>query len=257
MKNKKLLRIVSFAYALLITGSIYASTLTKKNETNTKESNNTTISMVENTNDYEAQITTENNIPSNNEPIFYNTNYYASLLSDSNVYSYDYNTVLRTLGENELVLSISSDGNYDYIVDENGNYGYIKSDLLHPFIDEYFVEVDLGDQTIDCYNGTENVLSSYVTTGKDSSPTPEGLYSINSNKTEDTYLIGKDYKSYVDYWMPFINNSYGLHDASWRSEFGGSFYHDSGSHGCVNLPFDTAKSIYENSSVGTPVLIHK
>lgn len=30
-----------------------------------------------------------------------------------------------------------------------------------------------------------------------------------------------------------------------------------GSHGCVNLPYDAAKIIYENTDVGTPVLVHK
>ena len=166
MKNKKLLSIITFAYALLITGSIYASTLDSKKETNTKEE--TTMSMVEDTINYGTPVVSDNSSQMDasvtyNEPTYYNTNYYASLITDADVYSYDYNSILNTLGENELVLSLYSDGEYDYVVDENNNYGYIKSNILHPFINEYFVEVDLGDQTIDCYNGTENVLSSYVT----------------------------------------------------------------------------------------------
>ena len=48
--------------------------------------------------------------------------------------------------------------------------------------------------------------------------------------------------------MPF-DGGIGLHDASWRSEFGSDIYLYNGSHGCVNLPYDAAKIIYENTVV--------
>ena len=44
--------------------------------------------------------------------------------------------------------------------------------------------------------------------------------------------------------MPF-NGGIGFHDASWRSKFGGTIYQYSGSHGCINLPVDKAKLLYE------------
>ena len=40
----------------------------------------------------------------------------------------------------------------------------------------------------------------------------------------------------VSYWMPFFDGQ-GLHDATWRSSFGGNIYLTNGSHGCVNLPW--------------------
>ena len=49
----------------------------------------------------------------------------------------------------------------------------------------------------------------------------------------------------MKYWMPF-NGGIGLHDASWRSKFGGEIYKNSGSHGCVNLPRSVAETIYNN-----------
>ena len=65
-----------------------------------------------------------------------------------------------------------------------------------------------------------------------------------------------EYESPVTYWMPF-NGGIGLHDANgWRKQYGGSIYYYSGSHGCVNLPLDLAKTLYENFDVGDPVIVY-
>ena len=56
--------------------------------------------------------------------------------------------------------------------------------------------------------------------------------------------------------MCFLGNGYGLHDATWRSSFGGDIYKYSGSHGCVNLPPSKAGELYDLISVGTIVIIH-
>ncbi|MGI6170100.1 MAG: L,D-transpeptidase [Butyricicoccus sp.] len=53
-----------------------------------------------------------------------------------------------------------------------------------------------------------------------------------------------------------MNTGVGLHDATWRSTFGGSYYLGSGSHGCVNMPLSTAKFIFNNFADGTPVIVH-
>ena len=43
--------------------------------------------------------------------------------------------------------------------------------------------------------------------------------------------------------MPFWNG-YGLHDAPWRDEFGGTIYKTNGSHGCINLPPEKAEQLF-------------
>ena len=48
----------------------------------------------------------------------------------------------------------------------------------------------------------------------------------------------------------------GIHDASWRSSFGGNIYTYNGSHGCVNTPYSAVKKIYNNTTYGTPVIVH-
>ena len=55
--------------------------------------------------------------------------------------------------------------------------------------------------------------------------------------------------------MPF-NGGIGLHDSNWRSTFGGDIYKTNGSHGCINLPTDAAKLIYETVEIGYPVVCY-
>ena len=47
-----------------------------------------------------------------------------------------------------------------------------------------------------------------------------------------------------------------MHDAKWRSSFGGTIYKTGGSHGCINLPPSVAKTIFDNISAGTPVICY-
>ena len=119
-----------------------------------------------------------------------------------------------------------------------------------------YIEVDLSAQHLWFYKNGEclsstNLVSGMVGAGWN---TPTGIYSIYS-KTAGTYLVGEDYRTYVNYWMPF-SGGYGLHDATWRGSFGGDIYLYDGSHGCVNLPLSAAKTIYNNASVGTKVILY-
>ena len=83
---------------------------------------------------------------------------------------------------------------------------------------------------------------------------PDGVFKVISRQSPAT-LKGEDYESDVTYFMPFAYNV-GLHDASWRSSFGGSIYKNGGSHGCINLPYDAADTIYKNVELGTPVVAY-
>ena len=78
-----------------------------------------------------------------------------------------------------------------------------------------------------------------------------GLYYKERDKT----LRGEDYATPVSYWMPF-NGGVGFHDATWRRDFGGNYYKKNGSHGCVNMPFDAAKTLFENIEAGCAVLVY-
>ena len=121
-----------------------------------------------------------------------------------------------------------------------------------------YVEVDLTHQHLYLYEGGTIIFETDFVSGSMSSTpdcvTPEGVFGI-SYKTTNAVLRGANYETPVNYWMPFYGN-YGLHDATWRSEFGGQIYIENGSHGCVNLPLDAAATIYGHMSTGFPVICY-
>lgn len=119
-----------------------------------------------------------------------------------------------------------------------------------------YVEVNLSSQHLWFYKNGERLVSTSLVSGKvaENMCTPTGIYSIYA-KSAGAYLTGADYRTYVNYWMPF-HYGYGLHDATWRGSFGGDIYLYSGSHGCVNLPLSAAATIFNNAPVGTKVILY-
>lgn len=118
-----------------------------------------------------------------------------------------------------------------------------------------YVLVSIDEQKLWFYYDDELITTSNIVTGrKGVNDTPRGVFHIYSKAT-NTYLVGPDYKSYVNYWMA-ITGDIGLHDALWQSNFGGSVYTYSGSHGCINLPYETARIIYNMAPVGTLVEVY-
>lgn len=99
-----------------------------------------------------------------------------------------------------------------------------------------YVEVSLTDQYLWLYKDGKCILESYFVSGNPTRghATPRGIYGL-TYKTRNATLSGEGYNSKVKYWMPF-NRNVGLHDAPWRSSFGGQIYRSNGSHGCINLP---------------------
>lgn len=114
----------------------------------------------------------------------------------------------------------------------------------------------------------KQIKNSAVITGMESiesTKTPTGTFHIYG-KVKDTVLSGNDpttgpWREPVGYWMPYHDNqygTYGFHDAPWRkpSEFGNIDPNSmNGSHGCVQLPTDMAKWLYDWAEVGTTVVI--
>ena len=72
-----------------------------------------------------------------------------------------------------------------------------------------------------------------------------------------TNLDGSKYESAVRYWMPFVGNVIGLHDADWQAAFGSTLYQQGrGSHGCVNLPVGSAADLFGIIQSGDVVVCH-
>ncbi|MBR2603531.1 MAG: DUF5011 domain-containing protein [Bacilli bacterium] len=115
------------------------------------------------------------------------------------------------------------------------------------------IVITISEQKLRYYEKGKVVFETDTVTGINNG-TPRGTYSI-LNKARNVELVGDDYVSRVRYWMPFIGRSYGIHDASWRSRFGGTIYKYNGSHGCVNISTKAAETLYNMVEIGTPVIV--
>lgn len=132
------------------------------------------------------------------------------------------------------------------------------------------IVVSLSQQRLWAYNGNHQFLTSPVTTGNRALPTPTGVFTILAKYHPFTFISpappgSQDYypPSPVNYAMLFRVGGYYIHDAPWRSVFGpgsnaqtgtpGQNY--TGSHGCVNVPANTAYQLFQWATDGTPVLV--
>ena len=125
-----------------------------------------------------------------------------------------------------------------------------------PYNYKKYILVDISDQTLKYYVKGKVKLKSNVVTGGPGNRTPKGHFRLRS-KSRNITLRGNGYSSYVKYWMAFIGSEYGIHDASWRSKFGGTIYKKNGSHGCPNMPRKNAAKLYKMAPIGTRVIIRK
>lgn len=117
-----------------------------------------------------------------------------------------------------------------------------------------YLEVDKQNQHEWLYRNGKVVLDSAIVTGKPATPTPSGVFAVWSKQRNAT-LVGEDYRTPVDYWMPIDNTGVGLHDAPWQPTFGGTWYQKHGSHGCVNQPPAFMPKLFAAMTVGTPVIV--
>ncbi len=201
-----------------------------------------------------------------------------------------YNTQWKARGfqttTGQIVTIPGSHNEYGYRVNESEEQARVKSDLAsgqevnrepcyyqtnsygNPYhysrngVDDLagtYVEVNLTRQHLWFYKNGQLVIESDLVSGDVSKghETITGAFPIafkrhpyTLSSTENGYSVN------VQYWMPFYDGQ-GLHDASWRSSFGQDIYENDGSHGCVNLPLDAAKTIYENCEAGMAVILYQ
>jgi len=128
-----------------------------------------------------------------------------------------------------------------------------------------YIELDLTNQHMYYFQDGEIVFDCPVVTGSlwnGKTSTPEGVWYILEKKSP-TILLGqimpdgeREYEAPVSYWMAMTWEGHGFHDATWQPWFGGNRYTYAGSHGCINMPLDSARKLYSLVSVGTPVVSH-
>ena len=123
-------------------------------------------------------------------------------------------------------------------------------------IGDTYVEVDMTGQKLYYYQNGELIIDSPVVTGNmmRHMDTPSGtnyVYFKQRNRT----LHGANYETFVNYWIAVVGHI-GIHDATWRKEFGGDIYMTDGSHGCINTPMDNVSKLYDLIELGTPVVMY-
>lgn len=122
-------------------------------------------------------------------------------------------------------------------------------------IGDTYLEVDMTEQMMYYYKDGKLEIETPVVTGNTSRRmgTPSGVNYVYLKQT-DRILRGEGYASHVNFWMP-VKGNIGIHDASWRSSYGGKIYQTNGSHGCINTPYKAMAKLYDMVEVGTPVVM--
>jgi len=143
--------------------------------------------------------------------------------------------------------------------------GSLTLDLRH-------IVVSLKRQKLWALDGNRVLRSSLVTTGGPELPTPTGDFRIIERRSPFTFHSPWPLSS--PYWYPdssgsfallFQQNGYFIHDAPWRSYFGrGSNALDgtpgsntTGTHGCVNVPYNEMAWLYTWATMYTPVQVRQ
>lgn len=124
---------------------------------------------------------------------------------------------------------------------------------------EKWVDIDLSDDSVTAYVGGKVAGGPfYMVPGAPDTPTVTGTfhvylkYDVQTMRGENA--DGSKYVTEGVPWVTYFTGSYAMHGAPWRSSFGWSGY--GGSHGCVNMPVDAAKFIYDWTDMGDTVVVH-
>ncbi len=111
-------------------------------------------------------------------------------------------------------------------------------------------EVDLTTQQATYYLNDVKVGSMAISSGKLSTPTPVGEFSI-LRKVPVVHYRGADYDLPNTKWNLEFKKSYYLHGAYWHNQFGIRPM----SHGCVNIAYKDVEKLYKFMDVGDKVKI--
>jgi len=115
---------------------------------------------------------------------------------------------------------------------------------------ERWVDVDLTNQMVYAFEGSQIINSFLVSTGTWEHPTVTGQYHVQT-KLRYTDMAGPGYYlPDVPYTMYFYKG-YALHGTYWHNNFGTPM-----SHGCVNLSIPDSEWLFNFASVGTLVNVH-
>jgi flagellar hook assembly protein FlgD len=139
-------------------------------------------------------------------------------------------------------------------------------------LDHRRIVVSLHAQRLWALDGNRVLLTTLVTTGGPELPTPTGDFEVIDRESPFTFV--SPYPPGSPYWYPpspanfvllFQVNGYFIHDAPWRTFYGpGSNSVDgtpgtnnTGTHGCVNVPYQAMLWLFNWATMDTPVQVRQ
>lgn len=119
------------------------------------------------------------------------------------------------------------------------------------------IVIDRSEQKLYAYDGDELFLETSVSTGLDLTPTPRGTFTVY-RKTPSRYMQGPLPGVSTQYYdlpgvpwdLYFTEQGGAIHGAYWHNKFGQQW-----SHGCVNVPLQTAHKLYDWAEIGMHVTV--
>lgn len=148
---------------------------------------------------------------------------------------------------------------------------YVAADLVRPIYDigeqvsdsglnassTKRIVISLPENMLRAYDGETLFMEQPISPGLELTPTPRGTFWIY-RKTPDSYMqgplpgISDQYYDLpgVPWDLYFTVDGGAIHGTYWHDHFGQPW-----SHGCVNMPPEQAKILYEWAELGTPVIV--
>lgn len=183
--------------------------------------------------------------------------------------------VLRVAG------TVTVDGQdwYKILMDEHVRFPervtsdwYVYADAVELLYDEGDIDLDKGspptqkqiyisltEEMLYAYDNDTVFMSEPISTGLELTPTPPGTFEV-FRKTPSRYmqgpLPGVSSQVYdlpgVPWNLYFTYDGAVIHGAYWHNSFGQPW-----SHGCVNVPPQAARKLYEWADIGTVVIVQE
>lgn len=126
----------------------------------------------------------------------------------------------------------------------------------------YWIGVDVKNQRVTIYSTADNsaVHRWLCSSGKSSTPTPTGTYTLPNSSRKEWNKFGNVYVK----WATKIHGGYFFHSVLFSKRNDNSLQRNTlrllghtASHGCIRLEVSNAKWISDNCAAGTKVIIHK
>ncbi|MEO6797409.1 MAG: L,D-transpeptidase [Candidatus Dormibacter sp.] len=144
-------------------------------------------------------------------------------------------------------------------------YSPLAHNALVAHLPARVIVVSLASQRLQAFDHGHPVAETLVTTGRPALPTDVGRMQVV--KKSSPWTMQSPWPKGSDFWYPdtkvamvlwFTNTGEGIHDADWEpaSAFGpGSPAGPFASHGCIHVPADVMRVLYQWAPLNTPVVV--